>query len=44
MLTTQRPERENPLIGRNENQLPNGEIRLKGNLVLLNLNLSRKYT
>ncbi|CAF0795847.1 unnamed protein product [Adineta ricciae] len=43
MLTTQRPERENPLIERNENQLPNGEINLKGNLVLLNLNLSRNH-
>lgn len=34
-------ERENPLLGKNANQLHHGEISLKGNLVLLNLNLSR---
>ncbi|CAF1008730.1 unnamed protein product [Adineta steineri] len=39
----QRIERENPLLEKNENQLNNGEINLKGNYVLLNLNLSRNY-
>ncbi|UJR20602.1 hypothetical protein I4U23_023727 [Adineta vaga] len=39
----QRAERENPLLERNENQIPNGEIILKGNFALLNLNLSRNH-
>src|SRR5262245_5958430 len=38
---TQQIERENPLLELNESESHNGEISLKGNLVLLNLNLSR---
>jgi hypothetical protein len=34
-------ERENPLLEINEIESHNGEICLKGNLILLNLNLSR---
>lgn len=34
-------ERDNPLLEMNEIETQNGEINLKGNLVLLNLNLSR---
>ncbi|CAF4466114.1 unnamed protein product, partial [Rotaria magnacalcarata] len=36
-------ERENPILELNEFESHNGEIVLKGNLVLLNLNLSRNY-
>jgi hypothetical protein len=35
--------RDNPLLESNENKLHDGEIWLKGNLVLLALNLSSKY-
>lgn len=37
----QHNEHENPLFEMNEVESQNGEINLKGNLVLLNLNLSR---
>jgi len=40
-LPIQHIERENPLLEMNETESHNGEIILKGNLVLLNLNLSR---
>jgi hypothetical protein len=39
----QNTERENPLLESNEVELHNGEIILKGNLTLLNLNLSRMF-
>ncbi|CAF3487993.1 unnamed protein product [Rotaria sp. Silwood1] len=42
-LPVQQIERENPLLELNEIESQNGEISLKGNLVLLNLNLSRNY-
>ncbi|CAF1184041.1 unnamed protein product [Rotaria sp. Silwood1] len=42
-LPVQQIERENPLLELNDIESQNGEISLKGNLVLLNLNLSRNY-
>ncbi|CAF2496601.1 unnamed protein product [Rotaria sp. Silwood2] len=42
-LSMQHIERENPILELNEIESHNGEISLKGNLVLLNLNLSRNY-
>ncbi|CAM2720587.1 unnamed protein product [Rotaria socialis] len=42
-IPMQNIERENPILELNEFESRNGEIILKGNLVLLNLNLSRNY-
>jgi hypothetical protein len=41
-LQIQQADRENPLIETNEVESHDGQIWLRGNFVLLNLNLSRK--
>jgi len=41
-LQLQHTERENPLLELTELETLNGEISLKGNFVILSLNLSRK--
>ncbi len=43
-MQTQQIDRENPLLETNEIETHNGEIWLKGNYVLISLNLSRKHT